>query len=397
MLSKRSLSPIFILLPGFALALLLLQGKPSAEILPTAPEPPAVQVLPAAAETVSLRVQSQGTVTPRTESELVAQVPGQLLRVGPGLEPGAFFRAGDVLAELDPRDLELAVKRARAALKRARADQEFANATRARQRALEQNGIASSAIVDETRRAAESAEARRLEAEVDLEQAQRELARTRILAPFDGRTRTRSADVGRFVSVGTSLAHIYAVDYAEVRLPIPDSDLAFLDLPLGEEVSAEAAPEVELSARFAGEEHRWLGRIVRTEAEIDPRTRMVNVVARVTRPYGAEGNAVRTPLAVGLFIDAEIIGRRVEGVIRVPRAALADDDSLWVVDADDRLRRRRVEVLRLERDTALISSGLIPSERIALLEPRLAREGAVVVPVLPEAVAASTPQDGRAS
>ena len=103
MLSKRSLSPIFILLPGFALALLLLQGKPSAEILPTAPEPPAVQVLPAAAETVSLRVQSQGTVTPRTESELVAQVPGQLLRVGPGLEPGAFFRAGDVLVKIGGR------------------------------------------------------------------------------------------------------------------------------------------------------------------------------------------------------------------------------------------------------------------------------------------------------
>ena len=180
------------------------------------------------------------------------------------------------------------------------------------------------------------------------------------------------------MSIGRPLARVYAVDYAEVRLPVPDREMAYLALPLGAEISEAAAPEVVLTAEFAAQEHRWIGRIVRTEAEIDPRTRMVHVIARVARPYQVDA---RPPLAAGLFVEAELTGRRVEGVVRVPRAALADEGELWVVDAEDRLQRREVEVLRLERDEALIVGGLDPLERVSLLEPRIAREGLPVRPI----------------
>ncbi len=376
MTAKRLVAPALVMSVGFAVSGLLLRGQPAARQAPPTPEPPAVRFLTLEQESIQLRVRSQGNVSPRTESDLVAEVPGRVLRVESGLEPGAFFRKGELLALLDPRDLELQVGRAGAALTRARAEEEYAEATLARQLALRREGIASDAVVDETRRAARTAEARRLEAELDLERAERDLERTRIVAPFDGRTRARDIDVGRFVSVGTPLARLYAVDYAEVRLPVPDRELAYLDLPLGQEVAPDVAPEVELRARFAGREHRWSARVVRTEAEIDPRTRMVGIVARVARPYEPSGGA--PPLAAGLFGEAEILGRRVDGVFRVPRAALADDDSVWLVDADDRLRRRRVEVLRLERDAAIVSAGLSPHERVSLLEPRLSREGLVV-------------------
>lgn len=392
MKAKRALAPVGILLIGIATSALLVRGKPAAGTTPQASEPLMARILTVEAESLRLRVRSQGTVTPRTESELVAEVPGTITVVGPGLEPGAFFREGDVLALLDARDLELAVARARATLERARAEEEFAKADRDRQQRLRDQGIASEAIVDDTRRTARIAAARRVEAEVDLERSERDLARTQIIAPFDGRTRTRAIDVGRFVSTGTPLARVYAVDYAEVRLPIPDAELAFLDLPLGIEIPPAQAPKVVLSARFRGEEHRWIGHIVRSEAEIDPRTRMVNVIARVARPYDA---TKRTPLAAGLFVEAEIHGRWVEGVFRVPRSAIGRDNDVWVLDQEDRLRRRSVEVLRFERDHALISSGLVAQDRVSLLESRLAREGLAVRPLAQREVLADEGRPGE--
>ena len=133
---------------------------------------------------------------------------------------------------------------------------------------------------------------------------------------------------------------------------------------------------------------------MRTDAEIDPRTRMVQVIVRVPRPYETGG---RPPLAPGLFVEAEILGRSVDGVVRLPRSALDGESHVWAVDDDGRLRRRGVEVLRLERDSALVVGGLVPGKPISLLEPRLAREG-LEVRVLPtEVVADGAPASEPAS
>lgn len=387
--SKRVLPPLLILVVSLAMSGLLLQGQPSAEPIERESAPPAVRILDVEPKTLRLHVESQGTVAPRTESQLVAEVPGKIVRIGRGLEPGAFFRAGELLVELDAHDLGLDLKRARAALERAAAEEEFAGATLARQKTLFEKGITSDAIIDEARRSARVSKASRLEAEANLERALRDLERTRILAPFDGRTLSRSIDKGRFVSSGTPLATLHAVEDAEVRLPIPDAELAYLDLPIGKEVAPEDAPDVSLTTRFAGREHRWRGRIVRTEAQIDPRTRMVHVVARVERPYESAAANDRPPLAAGLFVEARIEGRQVPGLVRVPRSALADEASVWVVDIDNRLRRRPVEVFRVERDSVLVSDGLDATDLISLLEPRLAREGLIVEPVREAAIARS--------
>jgi len=388
---KRALGPATVVACGLLASAALLQGRPAAQTIEPEPEPPATRVLTAEPESLRLRVRSQGTAAPRTQSDLIAQVPGQMLSVEPGLEPGAFFQKGELLAQLDPHDLELAVELARATLQRARVEEEYARSTLERRLALLDGGIASAAIVDDGRRLAGVAVARRREAEIALARARRDLEQTRLVAPFDGRTLDRNVDVGSFVSVGTPLARLYAVDYAEVRLPIADAELAFLELPLGEELPPEAAPAVELRARFAGRVHSWAGHIVRTEAAIDPRTRMVHVVARVPRPYEQSRSDVRPPLAAGLFVEAEILGRRVSDVVRVPRSALAGGESLWIVDPDDRLRRRSVEVVRVERATVLVASGLVAGDRVALLEPRLARDGLVVRPLDEKALADQRP------
>jgi multidrug efflux pump subunit AcrA (membrane-fusion protein) len=190
------------------------------------------------------------------------------------------------------------------------------------------------------------------------------------------------------VSRGAAVATLYATDYAEIRLPVADHQLAFLRLPSLRGAGDDEGPPVRLHARFAGRHHEWVGRVVRTEGEIDARSRMVHVVARVVDPYRSdEGDEDKPPLAVGMFVQAEIEGPLAENVIVVPRYAMRDDSHILIVDADDRLRTREVEVLRIDRDEVLIHGRLAPGERICLSPLQVVVEG-MKVRAIPGAAAA---------
>ena len=183
---------------------------------------------------------------------------------------------------------------------------------------------------------------------------------------------------------GNLIGRIYATDYAEIRLPIPDHEIRFLDLPDPRVAGSEAAkqgPEVLLRATFAGRPFEWTGRIVRTEAEIDEKSRMMNVVARVDDPYRASDAESRPPLAVGLFVQAEIMGPLAKDVIVVPRYALRDGEKILVVDGESRLRTKQVEVLRIDRDDVLIQGPLAPGERICVSPIQAVVEGVRVLTV----------------
>jgi multidrug efflux pump subunit AcrA (membrane-fusion protein) len=187
-------------------------------------------------------------------------------------------------------------------------------------------------------------------------------------------------DIGQFVGRGTAVATIYAGDQAEIRLPIADRQLAFLNLPLGHrgELAEDQQPNVTLTADYAGRTLSWQGKIVRTEAQIDTASRMVHVVARVSN----EDQDV--PLNVGLFVNAEIEGLLVEDVVVMPRNALRNGNRVLVVDEDNRLHFRDIEPLRLYRDQVLIQSGLETGERVCISPLQTAIEGMPVQPVSEE-------------
>ena len=168
--------------------------------------------------------------------------------------------------------------------------------------------------------------------------------------------------------MGGPIAGIYAVDAAEVRLPLPDDDLAFVDLPLTYRGGGSERPEprVVLSTNFAGERFEWEGRVVRTEGEIDPATRMVHAVARVRNPYAAGDNPRRPPLNAGMFVHAEIDGRFVEDVVVLPRPALRAGDRVWIVDERSRLRYRDVTVLRATERDIILAGGVAEGELVIL-------------------------------
>lgn len=380
--SQKFWVPVLIGALSIAGAFVVVATAPSVQYKEAARAIPTVRTIPAETQTLTYRVRSQGTVSPRTEANLVPEVSGRVVWISPSLAAGGFFKEGDPLLRLDRRDFELAVRRQRAALKRATSELEFAASELARRQGLSDAGVASPSQLSEARRTAGVAEANVSDARAALEQAQRDLERTEIVAPFDGRVREEQVDTGEFVARGNPIAVIYATDYVEIRLPIPDEDLAYLDLPDPRRIAIDGAAEalaegplVILRSTFAGRLHEWTGRVVRTEGEIDSRSRMVNVVARVEKPYDAKDADTRPPLAVGLFVEAEIVGPEAEDVIVVPRYAMREDSKILVVDANDELHSKRVNVLRIDRDDVLVQGPLDAGERICVSPLQVVVEG----------------------
>jgi RND family efflux transporter MFP subunit len=382
--------PLAVLATAFLAAGGLVVARPDVEQVPAAIVHPTVRVLPAARESLQLSVHTQGTVVPRTETDLVSEVSGRVLWVSPSLASGGFVEPDEVLLRIDPSDYQIGVARAEAGLRRARSERSLAEAGLARHRRLADRGVESTSALEAAVNAREVAEATVIDAEATLEQARRDLQRTEIRSPYLGRVRDKRVDVGQFVGRGVQVARLYAVDYAEVRLPLPDADAAFLDLPIAyRDVSQQApAPEVILSAEFAGRTHTWRGHIVRTEGELDPRTRMIHAVARIEDPYGRGDSPDRPPLSVGLFVQAEILGRVQDEVMRVPRSALRGDSTVVVVDAEGLIRLRDVEVLKRNRDEVLVVSGVEPGDRYCTTPLSIAVDG-MRVETVEQAVAAA--------
>ncbi len=351
-------------------------GRPSERTLR------AVRVVAVETRTVELSVHSQGTVAPRTESELIPEVSGRVVWTAPSLVSGGYFDQGEPLLRIAPEDYAAAVERANASLRRAQGENRYARQNLKRRKGLASRDMVSEAALDEAERAARVADANLREARVSLEQAERDLGRTEIAAPFSGRVRDEQVDVGQFLNRGQAFATLYATDFVEVRLPIADAQLAFLEIPIWQRRSLpdEVLPEVVLTARFAGSAYEWYGRVVRTEGEIDPKSRLVHVVARVAN----DTSGGTPPLPVGLFVQARISGRSAQDVFIVPRQAIQRDGRVFVLDSEDRLQFRDVEVLRIVGDEALIRDGLAEGERVCISPIQAPVEGMQVQPVLPE-------------
>ena len=349
-------------------ALTMVLNRPPVEVQPLVITPPGVRVEVVTLRDVPLSVTSQGTVRPRTESQLVSEIAGRVTWVASAFAEGGFFELNDVLVKIDPFDYQQAIVSARSQLAQARLRlaQEEAEADVA-VREWDALGRGDPRALTLREPQLEEARASLAGAEAGVERAERDLERADIVAPYAGRIRQKDVDIGQFVRVGDVVATIYAVDVAEVRLPLPDDQLAYLDLPLSYRGGADQPqPRVTLRATFAGTAHEWHGRIVRTEGEIDPVSRMVHAVAEVLDPYAPGPNQGRPPLAVGMYVEAEIAGRVARNIAVVPRAALRGRDRVLVVDAGSRLSFREIDILRATTDAIYVQHGLAAGELVVV-------------------------------
>ncbi|MEO0346509.1 MAG: efflux RND transporter periplasmic adaptor subunit [Pseudomonadota bacterium] len=320
-----------------------------------------VETLSVAASDYQVVLESYGTVQPRTRSQLVAQVGGQILEVNPAFRDGGFFAQSDVLVAIDPRDYIADVQIADATLLDARqalADAEArAEQARADWARLGNEGEPPPLVAREPQR--QAAAARLASAEAGLTKAQLALERTRVVAPYDGRVLSQDVDVGQVVAPNSALGSIYATDSVEVRLPLRNRDLGYIELPELDATTGAGAP-VLFASELDGST-TWQGVLVRTEGAIDAVARQLHVTARVEDPYGIRETGL--PIKIGQYVTARIEGRTLVDAIVVPNQIIYQGAFVYVVE-DGVLDRRRIAVAWQNEKESIISAGLQPGEDV---------------------------------
>ena len=355
------LLPFAILGLALVVAVIIWSNPPEAQVRrPNLGPQLTVETVAVTPTAYQIMVPTYGIVRPRRQTTLVSQVSGQIVSTSDSFDEGRFFSKGDVLLRIDPRDYEADVQIAAATL--ADAEQMLAEEqARAEQALIDWNrlgneGDAPSLVLRQPQMAA--AQARVSSAQAGLTKANLDLERTAIRAPYDGRVLDQLVELGQVVSVNTQIAEVYSVDLAEVRLPIKNSDLRFVDLP-------DQRDGVAIPARVYSElvgADVWEAKIVRTEGAIDDIARQLHVVAEIPGPFESDEKH-KVPLKIGEYVTAEISGRELKDVIMIPTSTIYQGSYAYVVD-DGLLQRRELTIDWSSDTEAIISSGINTGDQL---------------------------------
>lgn len=385
----RFIIPIIVIAISVGLGYMIVKSRPEPDKVKPERYAPLVECIEVQSQTVQLEVKSQGTVQAQTETLLTAEVSGKIVEVSKNFRPGGFFEKDEVLIKIDPADFEAALASAEATLaqRQLRLLEEQAQAEQA---LLDWKALGQGVPTDLAARKPQVAQAQAAikSAEAALAQAQRNLERTEVRAPYTGMVLEKMVDIGQSVSgqPGSQLAKIFSIEVAEVRLPISIEESAYLNLPQGfRGEQGGPTPEVILTAFFGGQHHRWMGKIARSEAAIDARSRLLYVVAEVARPYTRDESFIeRPPLRVGMFVEAIIKGIGMAEAFVLPQEAMFDRNTVLVVDADNTVHKRKVEIAQRSKTGVIVSRGLTSSETLIVTPLPYVVEGMSVRVVSPD-------------
>jgi RND family efflux transporter MFP subunit len=377
----RILAPILVLAGGFVAYALLQVSKPDPEKSEKGPRPISVYTESVTRESVALDVVTQGDVRARTQIDLVAQVGGRIMSVSPEFTEGGAIEPGTPLLKIEVADYEIAHSQAKASVAEAKVgvEQALADADVARKQL---RNIKNPSPLALKKPQVAQAKSRLVAAEAMLEQASLNLERTNISLPFYGRLIDTRVDIGQYVTPGTVIGRAFATEVVEIRLPLNDSQLAALGLPIGYTAPPDGGLNVDFSAVVAGETQHWQGKLVRLDASIDPSTRMLYASAVVLDPYGKNTSNLGMPMAVGLFVEAKITGREMNDAHIIPRSALRAGNIVFVIE-DNTLQVRQVTVAHSSSERAVISTGLEVGERVITSPIRNPVQGMALTAVKP--------------
>jgi len=375
--TKKILLPIVILAAGLAISIMLIKSRSLPERKPETDHGVLVQVLSVSPGASQVEVEGSGTVQPRQEVSVTPQVSGRIDFVDPRFVTGGFFAKGELLFSIEAADYVLGAERARAGL--AQAEVALATAQgRARiarfewEQLRKEDKEANPLVLHEPQ--LKEAEAVLASAKAALQQAELDLSRTRLSAPFNCRVRSESIDLGQYVKSGTSYATIAGTDAAEIIVPLALSDLAWLDIPRAGENKPGADATILLTV--SGREFSWPGRLARSLGEVDPQGRMTRVAVEVAEPYAkAAAQPERPELAPNTFVKVRLRGTAIKEVAIIPRSALREGDTVWLMNKENRLVIQPVRILRLEKEQALLSQGLRAGDQVVLTHLSGAAEG----------------------
>jgi len=366
--AAKIIIPAAVVVTALLIVFFIKSNPPEARRFSSAPKAAiSVSVLELVPQSYQVMIDSYGTVKPRTQSLLVAQASGQIIEVSDEFREGGFFEKGDVLLKLDDRDHQAEVKSAQANL--LTAEQSLLEEKARGQQALTDwkrlggSSQASSLVLREPQLAA--AQAQVLSAQAALEKAELDLERTKVTAPYAGRILSRSVDLGQVVSSNTQLATIYAIDSVEIRLPIKNKDLSFVNLPeqYRDGAKNQAGSLVKFSSDLVGEQI-WQGQLARTEGAIDQNAQQLYVVAKIDDPYKSTASN-QYPIKIGQYIKAQIAGKTVQNALIIPNSTIYQGTYVYVVEGDV-LKRKDVTFAWQNANQAMIKTGLKANDKLVV-------------------------------
>jgi RND family efflux transporter MFP subunit len=400
---RRLLLPALILGAGLVGAMGLVASRPEPVRAVKPRQDPVVSVARLRSHSAPLVVEGTGTVRPTAEITLSAEVSGRVAMVSAEMVRGGAFKEGDVLLRIEDQSYRNAVAIARAEVEQRRVDLALAaqNQSIAEQEyELLRARLGTRAPADTSLAARlarkqpqyEAALASLHRAEAQLADAELDLSRTVVRAPFSGRVRSETVDMGQVISAGQTVAEIYGTDAVEVDISLSTRQAALID-DLWTEAVTDRTPAV-VRAEFGGTWHEWEGFVEHASGALDQATRTVEVVIRVPDPFDA-GDA-RPPLLVGSYVRASIAGRASSSHYALPRSALRDGPSVWVVDEEETLRALEVGVIQEVQDTVFVQGALNGGERIVVSDLTVMTDGmSVRVAEEAERMAASSPDEDQ--
>lgn len=367
-LKHKYILPLLVLAGFYLLAQIVKSNPPSNKRGRPSQTPQLnVDVKTLTRENFPVVVESYGTVKPRTQSVLLPQVSGQIIAVSKKFREGGFFEKGDILVELDDRDLKAEVKIAQANLLSAEQtlSEEKARVEQAKQ---DWARLGNSDIVPELvsrKPQLMAAEAKLFSAQASVDKAKLSVERTKIVAPYTGRILSKEVDLGQVISPNTRLAEIYAVDYVEIRLPVKNKDLAYMVLPESTRYKTETVnqqPLVTFQSNIS-KGKSWYGKVMRTEGAYDQSSQQLFVVAQIDDPYGTVDQTM--PIKIGQYVSAKINGRVIENALTVPNKAIYQGSYVYIVE-DGLLKRQEIDIAWQNHQVAIIEQGVSEGQLLVL-------------------------------
>lgn len=355
---KKIILPILVVVLSAIIIMLIVNNKPSNERgRPQATAKVLVEGKVLETKDFQVAIASYGVVKPRTQSVLVSQVSGQVSYISDNFRDGGFFEKGELLVKIDDRDYQAEVDIARAALlnaeqtlleEQARSKQALTDWQR-----LGDGSKPSDLVLRKPQLAAQQANV--LSAKAKLDKAQLALERTKVIAPYAGRVLTKKVDIGQVVNGNSQLADIYATDYVEVRLPINNRDLAYLNLPEQNRYgqSNEVNTEVVFTSNLIGKQ-QWQGKLVRTESAIDTNSQQLYVVAQILSPFDSAKNAIK----IGQYVNATIKGKNIQNALLIPNEAIYQGTYVYILQKGNLLKRVDIEYDWQNESVTLVKNGL---------------------------------------
>lgn len=380
---KTALLSLLILLVAAGVVALIFLSEPEAQRGGATKETAMlVEVEEVARGTFEPTVTAMGTVEAARDVVLAPRVTGEIVERSPRFEPGGFVERGEVLVRIDPADFRIVLEQRKSDLRQALSELQLEegrqDVARKDYQLLEETLGTENEDLVLRRPQLESARARVESARAAVAQAELDLERTAIRAPFDAHVLSRDVDLGSQVSAGQRLGRLVGTETYWVMTSVPRSKLRFLEVPVPGAKDTGSRVQVRDRAAWPEGVHR-AGRVEQLLGELAERTRMARVLVTVDDPLAREANAAPDeeipPLVIGAFVEARIEGEAIEDVVRVSRDHVRTGDTVWVME-DDELRIRDVEIVYRDADWAYVREGLEEGDRVVTTHLSTVVEGA---------------------